>query len=111
MTANLPITEFTLSATIVYVLQLLKKASWFTWVKAEAAKANRVASIVLAFVGSVWTQWQWTLDPTTNTHTLVISGLSWAAVGLAVWHWLSHFAMQETIYQVTANRASEPPKA
>jgi hypothetical protein len=111
MISNLPVSEFTLSAVAVYLLQILKNAKWFPWLKAEAAKANRIASIILAFVGSVWTQWQWTADPTTGTHTLIISGLSWAAVGLALWHWASHFAMQETIYRATSNRSQPPPAA
>ena len=109
MVSNLPVSEFTMSAVVVYVLQVLKNAKWFPWLKAKAVAANRTASIVLAFLGSVWTQWTWTMDPTTHTHTLVIAGLSWGAVGLALWHWLNHYAMQETIYQVAANRPNPQP--
>ena len=104
MVANLAVTEFTTSAVAVFLLQKLKSAKWFPLVESGKAWASRMASIVLAGVGAVGVNYTWTPNPD-GTHGLLIVVPTFTAIMLALWHWLNHYAMQETIYQATANKA------
>jgi len=101
MDAVTSIDQVTISAVVVWILQLAKRATWVPWIKAGAAKANRIASAILACLGAAGLHWQWTAA----THTLIISNLTLAVVAMALWTWLQHFVLQETIYQATANRS------
>lgn len=98
--ANVALTTFTSSAIVVYLMQRLKGATWFPLVQADRAKLNRLFSIGAAAIGAMSVEWVW--DPSVRSLTIHIPTLWTAVVGL--WHWLNHYAMQETIYQATAAR-------
>lgn len=98
------ISSVTTSAVAVWLIQTLKNASWFPWLKAQAKVASRFASILLAAMGTAGLQWEWTK----STHTLVITNLTLGVVALGVWHCIQHFAMQEVIYQAAVNKPKTP---
>jgi hypothetical protein len=104
--SNVVMTQFTSSAVVVYLMQKVKTAKWFPLVQQGRATLNRIVSVVAAFLVAVGVSWSWSLDKTTGTHTLVITGLSIYAVGHGLWHWLNQFALQETVYQATVNKVS-----
>lgn len=105
MVANVAVTEFTTSAVAVFIVQKLKSAKWFPWLQAGKVWASRVASVALAGVGALGVNYTWTPNPD-GTHGLLIVVPTTGAIFLALWHWLNHYAMQETIYQATANKAT-----
>jgi hypothetical protein len=104
--SNVVMTQFTSSAVVVYLMQKVKTAKWFPLVQQGRATVNRMVSIVAAFLVAVGVSWTWSLDQSTGTHTLVITGLSVYALLHGAWHWLNQFALQETVYQATVNKVS-----
>ena len=102
MEPNLAVSVFTSSALSVYLIQKLKDSKYFPWLTAETAKLNRVASALLAALGAVGLQYQWT----SSTHTLVITNLTLSVIGLGIWHWLQHFTLQEVVYRATTSNSS-----
>lgn len=98
--SNVALSTFTSSAIVVYAMQRLKQAKWFPLVQADRAKLNRLFSIGAAAIGAMSVEWVW--DPSVRSLTIHIPTLWVAIVGL--WHWLNHYAMQETIYQATGAR-------
>lgn len=101
--ANVALTTFTSSAIVVYAMQRLKEAKWFPLVQADRARLNRLFSIAAAAIGAMSVSWVW--DPSVRSITIHVPTLWTAIVGL--WHWLNHYAMQETIYQATAARSGD----
>lgn len=104
--SNILATQFTSSAVVVYLMQKLKNAKWFPLVQQGRAFINRVVSIGAAFLVAVGVSWSWSLDKSSGTHTLVISGIGLWAVLHGCWHWLNQYALQETIYQATVNKVA-----
>jgi hypothetical protein len=102
--ANIPMTEFTSSAVVVYAMQKVKTAKWFPLVQEGRAWVNRIVSIVAAALVSIGIAWSWTKDPATGTHTLVIMNIGLWSILHGFWHWLNQYALQETVYQATANK-------
>lgn len=102
--ANLAVTEFTTSAVSVYLLQRLKSASWFPLAQHGKAWLNRYASIALAAFGAIGVNYTWTTY--NGAQGFFIAWPGWFAVGVAAWHWLNHYVLQETIYQATVNKVS-----
>jgi hypothetical protein len=102
MVQNVALTTFTSSAVVVYLMQRLKRAKWFPLVQEDRAKLNRLFSIGAAAIGAMSVEYVW--NPSTRNLGIHIPTLWVAIVGL--WHWLNHYAMQETIYQATANSQS-----
>lgn len=102
MVANVAVTEFTTSAVAVFLLQKMKSAKWFPFLEAGKAWASRIASVILAGVGAIGINYVWTTHQ--GTAGIFIAWPGWIAIGIALWHWINHYAMQETIYQATANK-------
>jgi hypothetical protein len=92
---DLVISQVTLSAVSVVVMQWIKGSKLFPFITATTDKLNKVVAAVLAGVTAIGVHY--TYDATTATLTVV--GLSWAALGHAAWHWLQSYAFQETIYK------------
>jgi hypothetical protein len=102
--SNVAMTQFTSSAVVVYLMQKVKSAKWFPLVQNGRAMLNRVTSIVAAALVSIGISWSWTKDAATGTHTLIIMNIGLWTVLHGFWHWLNQYALQETVYQATANK-------
>jgi hypothetical protein len=108
MIANLAMTELTSSAIVVFAIQKLKSAKWFPWIEAGKKTGSRVASVIGATMTAIAVNYSW--NPQTRVISIAIPTLG--VFLLACWHWLNHFATQELMYQMTANRnGSTPPKS
>lgn len=92
---DLVISQVTLSAIAVVVMQWLKKSSWFPWLTAQSDAANKIVAAFFAAAAAVGIHY--TYDA--STATLTFTGISFAALGHALWHWLQSYAVQETIYK------------
>lgn len=88
MVANVAITQFTSSAVVVFLMQRLKNASWFPWLKAGAAGVSRTVSIVAAALTAIGINYTWSPNPD-GTHNLILMNLSLAALATGAWHWLT----------------------
>lgn len=96
--------QVVLGAVFSYLLQILKKVSWFPILTAESAKAVKVFFAMLTSLCAV-TGLTYVFDPV--AHTVLISNFSLALVGHAIWQWATQFVMQEGWYQLVFNK----PKA
>lgn len=102
---DLVISQLTISTIVVVVMEHLKRATWFPWLKAEGDKMNRAIAALMAAITAVGIHY--TYDASAAGGTLVFTGISWAALGHGVWHWLQSYATQEVIYK-GAIRQSNP---
>lgn len=98
--------ELTGSAITAYlvaeVLQLLKESSWFPWLTAETAKANRIAGIVIAAVSAVGVHMTFSPD----SGTLVVSGLTASGILTMGGDWLKQWAMQQFAFRSAIQKRS-----
>jgi hypothetical protein len=85
----------------VVVMQWLKKSSWFPWLTAESDKANKAVAAFMAAIAAIGIHY--TYDA--STATLTLTGISFAALGHGLWHWLQSYAVQETIYKGAFHQA------
>ena len=88
--------HMTTGAAIVYAIQWLKQAGWFTWINADTKTINRVVSAVLAAVAAVGINWTYQAD--VDNGTLILTGVSWTAILGAAWEWLKQFSLQQMIF-------------
>lgn len=106
MGQDLVISQVTLSTVVVVVMEWLKKASWFPWLTVQSEKVNKLIAIFLAAITAIGIHY--TYDA--STATLTLTGISLAALGHGLWHWLQSYAVQETVYKGAFHK-SEPTKA
>jgi hypothetical protein len=102
---DLIVSQVTLSTVVVVVMEWLKKAQWFPWLSAQSDKVNKVLGALLAAVTAVGIHY--TYDA--STATLTFTGISLAALGHALWHWLQSYAVQETIYKGAFHQSKATP--
>jgi hypothetical protein len=105
MVENVAISTFTSSAVVVFLMQKLKASKWFPLVQEGRATLNRIISVLAAAASAVAIGWAW--NPSARALTIQIPTV-WGLM-IALWHWLNHYALQETIYQATANRTIPKP--
>lgn len=65
-------TQLTMSAVIVFILQVLKKASWFPWLSDQTQRLNTIVAVVLSGLAALGIHSSF--DPA--SHVLTITGLS-----------------------------------
>jgi hypothetical protein len=105
-TTTLVVNQLTLGAIASWVLQALKNASWFPWLKQEGTDtANKIAALITSLLAV--TGLTYVYDPT--AHTLLIQNFSLALVANAVWHWLTQYVMQQGWYEAVFNRVKPTP--
>lgn len=89
--------QLTLSATIVFLIQLLKSAKWFPWLRAHTDRLNRIVALGLSGVAAIGIHTAY--DASLDGGTLVISGIGIAAIAHGLWEWLQSYALQEFVYR------------
>jgi hypothetical protein len=88
-------TQFTASAVIVFLGHILER--WIPGIANVPAWAKRVAYWLVAAGSAVGVHTAYN----SGTGTLVITGLSLAAILHAAWHWVQSVALQEFIHGST----------
>ena len=108
MDANIVVTQVSSAATVVYLIQRLKSATWFPWLQKEGQVwAKRGLSLVAALGIHTGISYVWNPVPTPEGgHILAITIPPAAIIAIGLWHWFNQYVMQELIYQGTANRTS-----
>ena len=89
------ITHGTTAFVVIFVIQKLKKAKWFPWLKENQAWVSRAVSVGVAIVTGLGISYAWN----STAGTLAINGLQWAVIGPKIWTCLGQFASQEAGYQ------------
>lgn len=102
---DLVISQVTLSAVAVVVMQWLKKASWFPWLTEQSGKLQNIVAAFTAAIVAIGVHY--TYD--SSTATLTITGISWGALGHGIWHWLQSYTFQEVIYKGAIKPAGPHP--
>jgi hypothetical protein len=92
---DLVVSQVTLSAVVVVVLQWLKRSPWFPWLTDRTEKAKHVAAVLGAAATAVGVHY--TYDASIGT--LTITGVTLAGIGHGAWHWLQSYAFQESLYK------------
>jgi hypothetical protein len=91
-------TQVAAAAIISFVLNWLKKSSWFPWITAETTKLNRFMAILLSGLASVGIHFQWS----SANHSLLITGLSLGTILLFLWHWFVQFVYTHGWFKATS---------
>lgn len=86
--------QVVVSFIIVWILQRLKKASWFPWLSAEKTNVLRYVAVLASGLGALGIGFHFTA----STHELVISGLSFGGILEGVTSWVRSHIFQEGIY-------------
>lgn len=94
---NLVLTQFTMSAIIVTVINWLKASRYFPWITKEKTTLLRLLSVLGAAATSVGITWAW--NPA--AHSMTITGLTLTAVLMLLWTVVKSFAMNEVVFQAT----------
>lgn len=83
------------SMIVVWLVEMMKKASWLPWITKHGGAVNRVLSVMLGGLASVGIIW--TFDP--EAGRLVIDGLTLANGAAVLWIIMKQVAFQEGIYR------------
>lgn len=88
------LSQFTSAAVVVYVLQLIKRSTWFPWLTIETKKANRIVAALGAAASALGVHFAFDMQ----AGSLLITGLTVTGVLHGGWHWLNAMAIQQTLY-------------
>lgn len=106
MDSNVVVTQATSAAIFVYVMQQLKAASWFPWLKDEGQIAlKRVISVLAAITIHTGIHFIWNPGTGEVWRQVVINLPTPWIMLVTIWHWAGQFVTQELIYQITGNKA------
>lgn len=98
------------AATFCYVMQRLKLASWFTWIRKNNALVNRIVSISVAFITAAG--FTWTYHGTFIAGGILTIGIPSAAqLHEFLIHFASSMTLQESIYRSAAIHIQIPEEA
>ncbi len=93
--------QLTASAVIVFLINALKKASWFPWLNAQTDKLNRAVALVFSGLAALGIHTSHTWSASSGVFVLTVKGLTLAGILAAAWAWLKSFAVQEFVYRAT----------
>jgi hypothetical protein len=94
--------QITLSAVIVFLIQLAKNTSWIPKVDINSDKLNRWLAVILSGVAAVGIHWAYDANfswVSGGVLTIIWPGFNGVVHG--AWEWLQSFAVQEWMYRST----------
>ena len=108
-TASVLFSHFTSAALVVWLIQVLKKASWFPWLSIEGQVwTKRIVSIAGAVFAHLGIATAWHAGTAAGTHILMITIPSWPDLATSAWRILGQYVTQEGWYQVVYNKLNAP---
>jgi hypothetical protein len=110
MDPNLLVDQLGSAAVVVFLLEWLKKQSWFIWLTDESTKRVKwlfslvFGALAVAGIGYVWTP---------SEGTLLVTGLTLTGIATALWHYIVQIVSQKVIYRVAVQtpEATKTPAA
>ena len=94
---------FGTAALVAFVLENLKKASWFPWLTVQSSTLNAVVAVVAAFGTAIGLNYMW--DETTRMLTVHVPTLG--GFLLLLWQFGVQWAIQKFIYR-TGVKVAQP---
>src|SRR3990167_25373 len=89
------ISQLTVSAVVVWIIERLKGASWFPALTPESSeRVKQVIGAIAAALTAVGITYQY--NPTLGV--LTISGHTISSVGSFTWAWIQNFVSQQILY-------------
>ena len=88
------ISQLTVSAVVVWIIEKLKGASWFPVFTPQSSE--RVKQVIGAIAALTAVGITYTYNPTLGI--LTISGLTISSVGQFAWAWTQNFVSQQILY-------------
>jgi hypothetical protein len=79
-----------LGALAAYLIKFLQGSKYFPWISAEAKKITFVVQAMLSLLATIGIGYTWDAQ----NHSLLITGLSLAAIFHGAIGWISQFAIQ-----------------
>lgn len=109
--------QLTLALLVPFILQWLKRSSWFPVLTMETSKLNAIVASIIAVAGGVGIAFTYNAQ----SGVLTVTGLTLASIWNALQHSILQFMMQHTVYRVAiapplpgptqAAQREQPPKA
>ena len=110
MDSNIVVTQFTSAAVFVWIMQTLKGAKWFPWLKNEGQVwLKRTASIIAAIGTHTGIAHVWAPGTGLGAGVLTVSLPPLAIIAVTMWHWVGQFTIQETVYQAVSKSVPSVP--
>lgn len=94
---SIALSQVTTSGIVIFVINWLKKSSYFPWITAERTRLLRVLGVMGAGLGSLGIHYVW--NP--QQHSLLLTGLSLTTILVSFVTWVKSFVTQEIIYRAT----------
>jgi hypothetical protein len=100
--SQVAVSQIALGYAASAILERLKNASWFPWLKQEGTKTKNIIAAIIAS-GVAITGINYVYDP--SAHTVLLTNVSFVMVAHAVWSWFTQFALQQGWYELRYNKA------
>lgn len=97
-------TKATVALFIIFFQQWLKRQTWFPLLTYESKRMNHLFSIAMAGLGTLGIHFTWNA----GEHSLMITGLSMAAVGGGLLHWGQQYLLTKVGYVALQNQLNPP---
>lgn len=97
MADSIVVTHVATAAASVAFINWLKASPYFPWITQEKANLLRILAVLTSGIGALGIHYTW--DPV--AHSVTFTGLSFAAIFVAVIAWAKSFFIQEVTYQAT----------
>lgn len=98
------LSQLTSSAVVIYVIQALKRSSWFPWVTTETKRLNRWLAVLgsAASAAGIHLAYDGTLG------TILITGVTTSGIAHGLWHWFQQYALTQLAYDATIDNKYVP---
>jgi hypothetical protein len=87
--------QVVVSAIGVWLVQRLKQAPWFPWVRQQSDRAQRAAAVMVALLATAGIH----VTFESEAGVLTVTGLTLANFAHFLWHALKTFVFQELVYR------------
>jgi hypothetical protein len=109
-TASVLFSHFTSAALVVWIMQVLKKATWFPWLQMQGqAELKRFVSLVGALAAHTGINYAWHANlAAQGGYQLLVTIPPLSFIVQFVWRWIGQYVMQEGWYKLVYERLSVP---
>ena len=100
--------QITTGAAVVWLIQYLKNANWFPWLRIDTDVLSRIVAVVLAAASAsgILIVYGWAGE--TSTFTFSASGVTPAHVFQFIWSIATSLTIQELVYRTAVKKKQEP---
>lgn len=105
---NVVVTQATIGLICSFLLARLKSAAWIPWINAHSAAINHMILLATSAGGALGVHAAWNA----SGHSLTITGLDLAGMGMSLWLWAKQWTVQFLVHRGIFGPVATPaPKA